>query len=325
MNIFKKISLFIFLVITLFINSALTVQAEKKPPVQFTPQVGIPDSEFQTGVKVDTGVELKTTTSTILKSDLIGRYIFAVYNWMLGIVGVIALLTIMAAGLLWLTSGGDSSKITKAKELIIGSISGIALTIGAWFLLNTINPNLTKMSSIDFELVEKVDATGCCEVNGKGSKSNNTKCAGTFFPNSTIISDGACDKPVCCIDTTYSSSRTCFDTYSSNCSSSFFYPGESSATKFKSVSGSCKDVGECSGQTVSCVDVSVGGDCDGTNKDCWCYNNMAYFNKFGKDQEPCGDEKYSKCTSKDGTLDLGSRSCGENLWCRKFNEDGTIK
>lgn len=121
--------------------------------VGFVPQVGIPDSEFQAGTPVSVGQE----SGGVISSDLLARYIRAFYVYGLNIVGILAVLFLMAGGVMWIVSGGSEKRIADAKKMISGAILGGATLIGAYFIVNTINPELTKLPSIDMKVIEKVD------------------------------------------------------------------------------------------------------------------------------------------------------------------------
>jgi hypothetical protein len=59
---------------------------------------------------------------------IIGVVITAV----LGLLGIIFLVLIIYAGYLWMTAGGDSDKVTKAKDILRTSIIGLILVISAY-------------------------------------------------------------------------------------------------------------------------------------------------------------------------------------------------
>lgn len=146
MKNFKKIGALLFLSTYLLIGVSFgtpTFAAENS--IQFVPQIGIPGTEFVE----KTGVSLGEPTN----STLLARYVAAFYNWGLSIVGVVAVLIMMAGGILWLTSGGDTGKIGDAKKMIQGSLLGTFLLLGAYLLLNTINPDLTKLPAIQISSI----------------------------------------------------------------------------------------------------------------------------------------------------------------------------
>lgn len=134
-----KISFFSVLCLQIMTAGALAVRpsAALAAPaaLQFEPQIKIPNSVFN-------------TASVSVAGDLIGKYIQALYNYGLAIVGILAAIMLMAGGVLWLTSGGDAGKVGQAKELIIGSISGTVILFSSWIILNTVNPALLSFKPI---------------------------------------------------------------------------------------------------------------------------------------------------------------------------------
>ena len=298
--------------------------------IDFEPQVGIPNSEFNTSQKIPVGSRgVNEKGETVVRSDLLARYINAFYQWGLSIVAVIAVVMLMAGGITWLTSAGDSGMITKAKTMIAGSLTGMTLLIGSWLLLNTINPDLTSLPALEMVVVSKT-VMGCCDENGSSRMSKSNECNGTFSPNSKLNNQGQCEKMICCVDTTYELSKVCFQTYSNNCPKSKKGAG-GIMHNYEISTESCSAVDKCNAAgsiIANCEGVKEGGSCKNTNADCWCYNGVAYLNKFGLTGEPCGNEPNSKCdpdakqNGKSCNGDLGGRDCEENLYCCKFTEDG---
>lgn len=86
----------------------------------------------------------------------IAQYINFIYNYGLGIGGILAAVVLMAGGLLWLVSGGDVSKITQAKNLITGSITGLMILFGSYILLKQINPNLLSLKPMYLKMIEQI-------------------------------------------------------------------------------------------------------------------------------------------------------------------------
>lgn len=121
----------------------------------FTPpdfQVKIPGlDKFET---------ITCTTGKECSIPWIGQYISGIYNYALAIVGIIAAIVLMAGGLMWLISGGDASKITQAKELIIGSISGLVILIASYALLAIVNPDLVNLKPVRITPIEKIVIEG---------------------------------------------------------------------------------------------------------------------------------------------------------------------
>ncbi len=59
-----------------------------------------------------------------------------VLDFLLSIVGVVAILGLIVAGVMYLTAAGDMRKIALAKRMTIASIIGIMVVIGALIIVN---------------------------------------------------------------------------------------------------------------------------------------------------------------------------------------------
>ena len=144
----KKIKFIIAGAAVLIICFGATVPAQAllpsiKDPIVFEPQIGIPGF-----IKKDQKIELvKNNTSYI------ARMVKGFYDYGLGIGGILAAIVLMAAGIIWLTSGGSSEKISQAKSLIAGSITGLFLLFCSWMILKTINPYLLNFKIKDVKSI----------------------------------------------------------------------------------------------------------------------------------------------------------------------------
>jgi|GEM_PF-888303 len=320
MTRFKKFGAIFFISAYLLIGGALIVPRASfaaLDPVKFTPQIGIPGStDFQQGV----GTVIGTATDTenlitgqmerVMRSDLLARYIAAFYNWGLYIVGALAVLMLMAAGLIWLTSMGDPGKIGQAKKMIGGSIMGTALLVGAWFFLNTINPDLTKLPSIDATIIIP-SVYGCCQLQGKAIMSSQKDCGdqkGVF--NADTMADTAsntCKATTCCFyDNSQSGAndKYCNDEIAEKCTG-------------KKIAGSCQSAPGCQGIISSCQDVLNGREClnenssQAINARCYfgkCYSGPAGLGEYCGNNEDIGGvcvKSTDECTE----TDLGGREC----------------
>jgi len=329
MKPFKKIVPIIFLSAYLIIGFGLLtpnkLMADTAPP-QFTPQIGIPNSNFKQGIGVVVGSEQKNASTgvTVMHSDLLARYINAFYTWGLSIVGVIAVLMLMAAGLIWLTSGGDSGRIGNAKKMIEGVFLGSLLLVGSWFLLNTINPNLTQLPALEMATISKI-STGCCEYNNTAGIMDNKNCLqnnGTFKDFTTdpdsnttvfyIVDGGKCVLPGCCITDMGTTNAVCKNTLKDYCNSgnsTFVQKNCSSLIN----SSSCKKGDACdgaengascdTGAVASSHKINTGGPIS------YCYQNICWSGN-GKEGEPCGTYSGSSCTKNFSQLKDPNNSSG---------------
>lgn len=113
------------------------------------------------------GLTLSPTSSLITSQDIegnynisvpwIAEYIKAAYDYGLGIAGILAALVLMAGGVLWLISGGDASKMGQAKEMIVGSVTGLVILACSYIILVQVNPELTKFKSIDIGTIKGME------------------------------------------------------------------------------------------------------------------------------------------------------------------------
>lgn len=75
----------------------------------------------------------------------LGEYILNFYKWFVSISGVLAIIMILLGGFRWITSAGNSSKITEAKEIMNGALAGVVLTMLSFLLLQLINPQILSL------------------------------------------------------------------------------------------------------------------------------------------------------------------------------------
>jgi len=109
--------------------------------VAFTPQVQV--GEFSGGT-----VDANTT----------GEYIKAVYNYGIGVAGILSAIVMMFGGILWLTAGGDSGKVAEAKEWIKSSLFGLILILLSYTILLTISPDLVNFKPLKIDKIKQSSA-----------------------------------------------------------------------------------------------------------------------------------------------------------------------
>lgn len=132
-----------------------TIKAESEKASSSAPKFVIPDFQVKIpGMEKLSEVKCENGECKIF---WIAEYTAGVYKYGLTVVGIIAVLFLMAAGLLWIVSGGDSTKISQAKKMILGSVTGLLLMVGLNMLLAFINPDLTKPKAITLTYIEKID------------------------------------------------------------------------------------------------------------------------------------------------------------------------
>jgi len=77
-------------------------------------------------------------------TDAIGimsAYVTMIYKYVLALGSIVAVLVVMLGGIKMMTSGGDSGATTEAKEMIVQTLSGLAMLFLTGLFLYAINPN----------------------------------------------------------------------------------------------------------------------------------------------------------------------------------------
>jgi ABC-type nickel/cobalt efflux system permease component RcnA len=67
-----------------------------------------------------------------------------IFIWAVGIGAILAVGVIIYGGVLYIISAGNPATQKEAKEWIKAAIYGLLLLLGAWLILNTINPTILK-------------------------------------------------------------------------------------------------------------------------------------------------------------------------------------
>jgi len=98
--------------------------------------VGWPPSPF--GTKLDEKSEIPA-------------FIGYLYEWGISIGGLAVFIALLIAGFQYLSSIGNPATMREAKDRIISALLGLVLLLGSYLILNTINPQLTKLQLPPFE------------------------------------------------------------------------------------------------------------------------------------------------------------------------------
>jgi hypothetical protein len=86
----------------------------------------------------------------------IAEYIIGVYKYGVGIGGILAAIVLMWGGVLWLTAGGNQSRVGEAQNWIKGSITGLVLLLSSYVLLYQINPDLLNLKPVQISEIQEL-------------------------------------------------------------------------------------------------------------------------------------------------------------------------
>ncbi|MCK5320901.1 hypothetical protein KAJ61_05965 [Candidatus Parcubacteria bacterium] len=187
-NFIKILSLIIFTQIFCCTVFLIPVEVNAIEPYKF--QVPIGDLKEIT-------FEKKGTTKPI------ADYIQAIYKYAIGVVAILATVVMMIGGVVWITAGGNQTRVGEAKQYISGSLTGMVLVFCSYMILNTINPDLVKFKPVGIETVdEKKPETKSDDRHGSCS----WEIAQSCYDNDKDKSEGYCNtenKPensysICC-------------------------------------------------------------------------------------------------------------------------------
>jgi hypothetical protein len=86
----------------------------------------------------------------------IGEYIGAIYDYGIGIVGILSVIVMMIGGVIRLTAGGNHSQISQGNTYIKSSILGVVFTLCSYMILFIVNPNLTILKPINVSYITNI-------------------------------------------------------------------------------------------------------------------------------------------------------------------------
>ncbi len=110
-------------------------------------------------------------------------YLSGLYNFLISIVGILAMAVIIYGGMRYLTSAGNPSSVEEAKDAITSAVIGLILALTSWVILSTINPDILVLKSVGvggagtgYKFI-KFDNTCVANSTGSGIASNPCLCA----------------------------------------------------------------------------------------------------------------------------------------------------
>jgi hypothetical protein len=83
--------------------------------------------------------------STTAAPNQLGTCVSQIYLWALGAAAMLAVGMMIFGGYQVMTASGNAQRASTGKSYLVSSLVGIALLLGAYLLLQTINPDLTDL------------------------------------------------------------------------------------------------------------------------------------------------------------------------------------
>ena len=128
------VALFLFSIICLPFWPALIVNAQAKTVDQLNLEI------FESTAK-ESGF-----TSDNKPAPNAYQIIGFVINIVLGFVGVIFFILIIAGGFIWMTASGNEEKVGKGRQLAVQSVIGLAIVLAAYLLTNFVVKQILSVS-----------------------------------------------------------------------------------------------------------------------------------------------------------------------------------
>ncbi|MEK7642785.1 MAG: pilin [Patescibacteria group bacterium] len=128
------------LAIILIVFSPSIIAAQTNPPPGGAQQPSVNPINFR--IKIDNPFNCGGQSPCTIESFI--RVI--IRDILIPIGGVIAVIMIMYAGFLYVTAGGDTTKIKKAHDALLWSVIGAAILLGAWVISTAIEGTIKALS-----------------------------------------------------------------------------------------------------------------------------------------------------------------------------------
>ncbi len=97
--------------------------------------------------KLEVDWPISPTGDTLTSCTSVTGMIKYAYDWGISLGGMAAFISLVIAGFQYLTSVGDSGKMSEAISRIQSAFFGLILLLSSWLVLNTINPELTTLKT----------------------------------------------------------------------------------------------------------------------------------------------------------------------------------
>jgi hypothetical protein len=111
---------------------------------------GLPDFTAPTNCTKD-----ESTGTTNCEINWINQYVAGIYNYAIGIVGILAAVVLMFGGLLWLTAGGNTTQVGEAKAWIGASLTGLLIALSSYMIMYQINPATTSPKGLNIDTIKE--------------------------------------------------------------------------------------------------------------------------------------------------------------------------
>src|SRR3989344_6365017 len=147
--------------------------------------------------------------SSKLCVNWLAEYVSIIYRYGVSVTVILAVVSVMIGGFLWLVSAGSPDKVGRAKEFITAAIFGLVIALFSFLILQTVNPRLVNpaeltligiKASVAEELERVNDPKGCCGYYSGNKTGQFALCRDSFRSdcNSTNVTTAIFTSEITC-------------------------------------------------------------------------------------------------------------------------------
>lgn len=162
----KKLLLLIAIFIVLPLILPLPLMADGPDSCKIDPSPGAGSPRYSVKCFLDllgqeAGYPIKDATGT---PEEVVQILGTLFSYLLGLLGVLFVVLMIYAGILWMTAQGNDEQVKKAQNIFKNAVAGLALIVGAALIMFTIVNLLVKPTEGDLpvegEGTETAEGTG---------------------------------------------------------------------------------------------------------------------------------------------------------------------
>ncbi|MBI4034254.1 MAG: hypothetical protein HY378_01760 [Candidatus Brennerbacteria bacterium] len=105
-------------------------------------------------------IDVITSPAAVVDDESIAAYIVRIYWFAVGAAGILAVAVIVGGAIYYMVSSGSPDKQNDAKSYITSALWGVALLLGSYLILNTINPQIVALGEPGAGLPDCSGASG---------------------------------------------------------------------------------------------------------------------------------------------------------------------
>ncbi|MBU0661260.1 pilin [Patescibacteria group bacterium] len=125
-------------------------------PVIASAQAQPPAGGAVSGSETDPiGIDRIDNSTLALGKNSLPETVASIINVALSLLGIIAVVIVLAGGFKWMTAGGSEEKTAEARKLIFAGVIGLAIIMSAWAIARFVLVNLavkTGVTGADYEI-----------------------------------------------------------------------------------------------------------------------------------------------------------------------------